>query len=162
MPEYLDGLVSAVFATHGLSSRRVHVETRVEPIVLDLDTAVSAGLMANELLTNAVKHAFPSRSEGTITLAMEELEPGRYRLSIADDGIGLPPHVRVSKPDSLGLRLVHELARQLRGTVRREESDGTHVAVEFCAKRVTASASRSVSQAKTPAKKSARGVYQAY
>lgn len=153
MAEYLEGLVSAVFATHRLSSRRVRVETSVDPVVLDLDTAVSAGLMANELLTNAVKHAFPADSEGTITLAMEEPEPGRYRLSVFDDGIGLPSRVRVGKPDSLGLSLVHELARQLRGTVRAESSEGTHVVVEFSAKRVTSPARSGVSPPKRPEKK---------
>jgi len=91
--------------------------------------AVKCGLILNELLTNAVKYAFPN-GEGTITVIVEE-ENGRGILSVVDDGVGLPDDFKLDQVATLGLQLVNLLAEQLHGTVQVHRDKGTRFSVSF-------------------------------
>ena len=84
---------------------------------LSVETAVPLGLMLNELLSNCFKHAFPDDRRGRIEIVLSSPEAGRGRLSVADDGVGLPPNPAAERPGSLGLELVETLSDQLRGTL---------------------------------------------
>jgi len=96
-------------------------------MVMDLDRAVFSGLVLNECISNALKHAFPARRPGTIHIRLCKT-PGGFILAVADDGIGLPAGV-VSHPGrSLGVRLMHALASQLAGRVEFHDANpGTEV-----------------------------------
>jgi two-component sensor histidine kinase len=102
---------------HGLAEllrdvRPIVVRVKAIPISVDASVAVSIGLIANELVTNAFKYAFPDGEGGTVQITLEPAGEGIV-LSVEDDGIGVPP----SKKDGLGTRLVHLLASHLGGTV---------------------------------------------
>jgi len=89
------------------------------------DRAVSIGLVVNELVTNAAKHAFPGRDLGTITVTLRNLAEGGWRVTVADDGVGMPGETRATdKGNGLGSRLVEAFARQAGGKLAIE-SDGT-------------------------------------
>jgi two-component system, sensor histidine kinase PdtaS len=95
---------------------------------------VPCGLIINELVTNALKHAFPADRRGRITLDLQA-DPGGVRtLRIADNGVGLPPGLDHEKTDTLGLQLVSNLADQLGGTLEVERKAGTAFRVTFRAR----------------------------
>jgi PAS domain S-box-containing protein len=102
---------------------RVHVDSEVVPVEVGIETAVPLGLIVNELVTNAYKHAFPAHRPGKITLRLAATDDGRLELSVSDDGVGLPAGLDPGRATSLGLRLVLSLSEQLGATVD-QSSDG--------------------------------------
>lgn len=122
---YLDELCRDLIASvHKEDGTSIVLKTDIESELLPTDQAISIGLMVNELVTNAVKYAFPGETKGTILVTLKRL-PGALRLMVADDGQGLDPR----RADSgLGGRLVEGFAQQLGGQVEREsDSQGTTV-----------------------------------
>jgi PAS domain S-box-containing protein len=105
LAEYLESLVAGVRL---LTPRQdVRIELACEPAPLDLETAVPMGLVINELLTNAVRHAFPAGRAGLVQVAGRSAA-GQIEITVQDDGIGLPE----GAADRLGLKLVRRLVRQ--------------------------------------------------
>ena len=111
--------------------RDVHVNVSLESVTLDLDGAVRCGLIVNELVTNAYKHAFTGQSQGHITVALSRVDGGGSTLVVADDGVGMSSDVNLETVDSLGLQLVHHLARQLGGTISVAQDGGTRFQITF-------------------------------
>lgn len=107
----------------------VIVECMVDPIELDLDTAIPIGLIVNELLTNALKYAFPMDSTGRIEISMKEMDNNVLNLVVSDNGIGKTTIL----PSNLGFgsQLILLLTKQLRGTVHEEVTNGTRVSFEL-------------------------------
>jgi two-component sensor histidine kinase len=101
----------------------------IDPVSLALDTAVPCGLIVNELLTNAFKHAFPEGRAGRVTVRVRR-DGARVHLEVADDGVGLDLS-RAAAPGHIGLDLVRALARQLRAGLDFEARAGTLVRLTF-------------------------------
>jgi len=117
MRQYLSELCLAL--QEGLlDGRDIRLHCRSDSLWLERDRAVSIGLLANELVTNAAKHAFAGRDEGTIAVELARSEAG-LELVIADDGIGFAPDA-VPRPDSLGQKLIAAFVDQAGGTIVRE------------------------------------------
>lgn len=112
--EYATSLSSMLIRSYATTSG-IKLKTDIEKVDLNLDIAVPIGLITNELLSNAMKYAFPGDRGGTVTVALKIKEPGHYQLAISDDGIGLPEGLQVEKAKSLGLRLVRILTGQIGG-----------------------------------------------
>jgi len=125
--EYLQVLSRELYAQHA-GAVPVQLELALQPLVLRMDQAMPCGLIANELLTNAFKYAFPQTGErDCITLRLIE-DAGEAQLEIVDNGQGLPAEFR----QGLGLHLVDRLARQLDGACGQvERPDGTHWVLRF-------------------------------
>ena len=99
---------------------------------LPVDKAIPCGLIVNELVTNAFKHAFIGRRQDACVIRVSWEHAGtRRRLTVADNGVGMPSDVCLESPRKLGLRLVHMLARQLRGSVACECAAGCRITLEF-------------------------------
>ena len=96
------------------SSENVNIKIEVEDIKLDIDTFIPLGLILNELLTNALEHAFPNTKKGTISISLETKE-NMVLLNFIDDGIGLPENFSPQDSNSLGLELVDTLTNQIDG-----------------------------------------------
>ena len=95
------------------------------------DRAVSIGLIVNELVTNAAKHAFVGRDSGRIEVTFRN-RSGGWTLSVADNGVGLPPKGAPASPGSLGTRLIDAFARQAEGRLRTESGPaGTRVTLDL-------------------------------
>lgn len=109
----------------------VQVMMDVEPIHLEVDTAVPCGLIVNEIVSNAFKHAFTGGRSGVITVSLRLENPGFIRLSVGDDGVGLPPGLSVQKSKSMGMTLINALVSQIDGAVTVGPGPGTHIAVVF-------------------------------
>jgi two-component sensor histidine kinase len=128
---YLKSLASNLLHFNSVDVRRIRLETELEKAYLDIQTAIPAGLIANELLSNAMKHAFPGSRSGTIALAFRPLPEGGYLLSIKDDGIGFPKNIDYRKTDSLGLQIVSSLIDQVDGRLEIHRENGTEFRVVF-------------------------------
>jgi PAS domain S-box-containing protein len=130
--DYLRRLCHDMEASLAPSPGQVRIEVDAdEDMVSGPDLVVPLGLIVGEVLTNAFKHAFPDGRRGRVSVRLRMNGGGRMRLSIEDDGIGLPPTRRAG---SLGLRLVEMLARQIRATATvepRHGGEGTLVVLTF-------------------------------
>ena len=128
---FLDSLVPVLIDSYVVDSSRISVRIDVDPVQLPIDSAVPCGLIVNELITNALKHAFGVRDHGEIRVALTCLANNETMLSVSDDGIGFPDRIDMSSTDTLGLQLVHLLADQLGGTVTIHRSGPTRITLQF-------------------------------
>jgi PAS domain S-box-containing protein len=110
---------------------RLQMQTDGDPLVVDIETAFPASLIANELITNAIKHAFVGRSTGTIAISVEKSAGGRVRLLVADDGIGGVTAETFAANGSLGSTIVRRLVRQLGGLLAVEPGPGARISITF-------------------------------
>ena len=108
----------------------LEIETPDE-ITLDVDRAIPCGLILNELMTNALKHAFPGGRTGKLRVVLRRDGGGRAALIVEDDGVGMPAETELPARDSMGFRLVRAFADQLGGELRVNRSPGTSVGVYF-------------------------------
>ncbi|CAD6534218.1 Serine/threonine-protein kinase PknD [Paraburkholderia hiiakae] len=109
----------------------VDMQIAVDDIQLDMNRAVSCGLIINELVSNALKHAFPNQRGGVLRIDLRALDTQRCELRVSDDGVGLAPDFSLERDETLGLRLVHDLVLQLRGSVDVSQQEGTTFTIFF-------------------------------
>jgi PAS domain S-box-containing protein len=129
--DYVKSLVHNISQAVDLRSKSIALTLDVDEIVLPVDKAVPCGLIVNELMTNAVKHAYPQRAQGTITIRFRQEADHDGVLTIADDGVGLAPGFDLGKTSSLGLQLVTTLTRQLNGRLDIGGGPGAKFSVTF-------------------------------
>jgi two-component sensor histidine kinase/sensor domain CHASE-containing protein len=110
---------------------QVGIRIDVDDIPMHTDVSVPVGLIMNELLANALAHAFPRDRRGTITVRMKRVNEGRIEIAISDDGVGFPRDIDYRNPSSLGLKIVNMLVQQIRATLDMESRDGTTFRVTF-------------------------------
>src|SRR5690606_23629904 len=120
---YLQNLCSNLIASYHLYSGAVQLRTELQNVELVLDQAIPCGLLLNELITNALKYAFPEGKSGEIFIELTE-KNGRISLVVADNGIGLPADFDILNSDTLGLQLVSTLVEQLEGEIQVDSSEG--------------------------------------
>ncbi len=102
-----------------------------DAVTLELDKAVPCGLIVNEILTNALKHAFPDNRTGTVTIVLSQSAPSSIRLTISDDGIGFPVDAEFRSMTSMGMTLILSLTQQVGGIISLERRGGTTFVFEF-------------------------------
>ena len=110
---------------------QVELKLAVAPVVLPVDTAVHCGLILNELVSNALKHAFPAGHAGTLWVELEQHPTTGLTLRVRDNGLGLPAGLDWRTTKSLGLHLVQMLVSQLHGTIEPGPGPGTEFRVTF-------------------------------
>jgi len=130
MEAYIRGLVADLKQSYGACT--IAIEVDASDVMLDIDSAVPCGLLISELVSNAMKHAFPSPGDRTASQADEirmALRPsprdGKLELTVSDNGVGLPPDLDLEHAKTLGLRLVSMLTRQLDGALDVECAPGS-------------------------------------
>lgn len=111
-------------------SERIKVNVEMKELELDVDTAVPLGLIVNELLTNALKYAFPGGEKGKIELSLKNLDKDNFQLKISDNGVGKPLHSK-AKGTGFGTQLVELLTRQIDGKLTQDVSNGTNILINF-------------------------------
>jgi PAS domain S-box-containing protein len=117
------------------SRSRIELRARLADVTLDLDRAVPVMLIVNELVSNALKHAFPDERAGCVSVELLALPGARYSVAVTDDGVGLPPNFDPRLVPSLGLQLVADLTQQLDGTLAVRSDGGTTFTLTFSAAR---------------------------
>jgi PAS domain S-box-containing protein len=128
---YVRSLAANVFQSTGASPATVYLEVAIEDITLTVDKAIPCGLILNELIMNALKHAFPEQRAGKIRIEMARAGAGLVRMIVQDDGVGLPGGLDFRRSDSLGLQLVCTLAEQLAATINVQSEHGTSFDLTF-------------------------------
>ena len=130
--DYAARLLHQLWAAHRTPVGTVTLTLAVAPVCLPADTAVTCGLLLNELASNTLKHAFPNGRTGQVTVGLDHTPAtGAACLWVRDDGIGLPADRDWRQAPSLGLRLVQMLTQQLRGTVATGPGPGAEFRVNF-------------------------------
>jgi two-component sensor histidine kinase len=129
--EYLLSLLAMLFRSYGTHSGTVNLETHVDPIFLDIDTAIPVGLLVNELVSNSLSYAFPENRPGTIRIDFRAVRDEEFALTLRDDGVGFPPEFDLDKVPTLDFRLVKILTSQLGGTLSCHRNGGTEFTLTF-------------------------------
>ena len=114
------------------SDTDIRLRIDIPEVELGIDTALPLGLLINEAVTNALKYGFEGRDTGEISISLEKEDEHGYVLRIGDDGVGYPENMDYKTSKSLGLKLIHNLSRQLKGSVIRDLSKrGTNYIIRF-------------------------------
>jgi two-component sensor histidine kinase len=127
--EYVEALARDMFTAYSVNCDRVRLRLVLEPVSLDLNQAMPCGLILNELITNALKYAFPGTRTGELLIGLRCDEEGSVALRVEDDGVGMP--ASSDRRRTLGLEIVDVLTRQLGGTLTREAGPGVHSTLVF-------------------------------
>jgi two-component sensor histidine kinase len=146
MAAYVQELVTSLRVAHGTNAALIKID--VSNITLPFDAVSPCGLLINELVSNALKHAFPSSppsapavatgnqvkgesNEIRITLRPLPRDENKMELTVSDNGVGLPTGIDLENPTSLGLTLVKLLIRQLKATLEVKQEAGTTFKIVF-------------------------------
>jgi two-component sensor histidine kinase len=115
----------------------VSLQYELEDMSLPVETAIPCGLILNELVGNALKHAFPGGAKGTIRVGLRTLPDRLISLSVSDDGIGIAHELNIRKLNSLGMQLVETLVGQIEGHLEIVRHQGTTFRITFPAEATT-------------------------
>ncbi|BAY12073.1 PAS domain-containing protein [Calothrix sp. NIES-2098] len=137
--QYIPELTTNLFNSYNINYGSVKLNTQVDNVSLDIESAIPCGLIINELVSNALKYAFPNNRQGEIQLrlyqeselAIENQHQSTLILIIRDNGIGLPEDFDSSKTKTLGITLVYGLVKQLRGSIEINSYQGTEFKITF-------------------------------
>jgi PAS domain S-box-containing protein len=127
---YINDLTDSLSETYVIDHSKIIVKSELEHIILDLRRAVPVGLIVNELVSNALKYAYPGNNSGKILIILEK-HNNKVTLRISDNGIGLPDGFNLENNSDMGLILVSLLTDQIKGKLRIENSGGTSVIITF-------------------------------
>ena len=128
---YARSLLSYLCRSHSSPASAIELKLDLQPVSLSVESAVPCGLILNELISNAFKHAFRGRSQGEVIAALGSCPDGRVFLRVSDNGVGLPAGTDWRQSRSLGLRLIHLLAGQLDASVEVRTDGGTEFKIAF-------------------------------
>ena len=112
-------------------TKEIDFHLNIQQATVNIETAHPCGLIINELISNALEHAFHNRDRGNITLEFNQDRLGFYNLLLKDDGLGFPHHKNFYQSESLGLELVSTLVEQLEGTIEMTNHNGTQIKISF-------------------------------
>jgi PAS domain S-box-containing protein len=126
--EYAGELATGLIANYAVQPDTIRLHLDLEKVTLNLNQAVPCALILNELIANALKHAFPGGRCGEIRIGLQTLGSDGFRLRVADNGVGLPAGITLESPRSFGMRLLRSLAKQLDGRMEfLRRAPGTEV-----------------------------------
>ncbi|MBD1807576.1 PAS domain S-box protein [Microcoleus sp. FACHB-SPT15] len=136
--DYIESLAMHLIQNYAVDPDRISLQLNLEPILLNLDTAIPCGLILNELVSNALKHGFPGNTGGTIWIGLCSVGTSvscdggdDFELVIGNNGVKLPELPDFSRAKSLGLQLVRVLIQQLEGQIEVSQSQGTEFKLRF-------------------------------
>ena len=132
LADYIRDLSSHLLRSYGINQSHVRLDIAIDNIALEIDTAVSCGLIINELITNSLKYAFPSSIlnqtvQGEIAITARLTDAEHFSICYRDSGVGLPEDFDIENARTLGLQLISSLTEQLGGLL----TVGEHHRAEF-------------------------------
>jgi len=128
--DYIQRLVSDLFYSYSIQKDQIKPLIEVEDVKLNIETAIPCGLIISELVSNSLKHAFPSGRKGELHVSLQTHDD-EYELKISDNGIGIPESIDYTKTNSLGLQLVNNLVKQVDGEIELNRHHGTEFKITF-------------------------------
>jgi PAS domain S-box-containing protein len=127
--DFVENIVRAIKDTFPERVNEIEFQFDVEPLQLNINQAVPCGLILNELITNAYKHAYPD-TEGIVNVSIKK-QGDQVTMVVEDNGVGIPEKISISQPATLGLTLINNLLRQLYADLSINNEQGTKVEVKF-------------------------------
>jgi PAS domain S-box-containing protein len=127
---YISALGTGLFVVFETEKHGIRFDLNIHNVYVDINTAIPLGLIINELVTNCLKHAFKGQEDCRISVTATK-NPGVMALIVADNGIGIAGDIILEDQNSLGLRLIRALTRQLHGTVVIDRTEGTKFTFAF-------------------------------
>jgi len=124
--EYIPNLIHKIASAFGREGLSVSINLDVQDVSLNIDHAIPFGLIVNELVMNAFKHAFVNHNDNILSVTFIHIESGMAELVVSDNGPGLPESYDAESETTLGMRLVNNLVQQLKGTLRYSGEKGAH------------------------------------
>ena len=131
MQAYVNSQIKDLFSIYPIRTRKIALKLELGPVVLDVDRAIHCALLINELVANAIWHAFREQERGTLHLGLSETAGGTLHLVVADDGMGLPEETKLSETKTIGLRMAYNFIQRLEGKLQLTRSGGTRFEVNF-------------------------------
>ena len=128
---YIQNLIANVSRSYGVNSDNISIKAKVKDVYLSIDKAIPCGLIINELISNSLKHSFPSATKGEISIDFHLNKDNNYTFMVSDNGVGIPEDFSFQTTKSLGLRLVNMLTQQLKGNVELDRTHGTTFKITF-------------------------------
>jgi len=128
---YIQTLVLHLFQVYVIDPENIRLETDFEDVSLDINSAIPCGLILNELISNALKHAFPAGRKGALSVRMKRTPDDLVLIQVSDDGIGLPDDFDSRNPKSFGFQIMNLLIEQLEAKLTVNQSRGTAFTVTF-------------------------------
>ena len=128
---FLDTLLSTLVSSYGVGSDRISLSIGLSNVRLPINAAIPCGLIVNELVSNALKHAFPGSRAGDISISLAQQGQDQVLLSVSDNGIGIPAGFDIDQATTLGLQLVSLLVDQLGGTLTIKRAGPTRFQLQF-------------------------------
>jgi PAS domain S-box-containing protein len=129
--EYIESLVGHLLSSYIDNPQRIVMKVDIGDIQMGIDRAIPYGLIINELVSNAIKHAFPNGRSGEIAISLRADDRGVLTLTVADNGVGLPPGLDFRNTETLGLQLVNLLTKQLWGELSLLNKGGATFIISF-------------------------------
>ncbi len=127
---YTQNLVESLQSSYGIDSGSIRTELNIDKIHLDINSAISIGLILSELVTNCYKYAFTGKEKGLLSIGLHE-QGDILVMNISDNGNGLPKDFDMDNVSSFGLKLVYSLAKKLKADVSIESKEGTSVTLKI-------------------------------
>ena len=132
MKEYINDLFDLIRSSYNSHFGKIGFNLDLDDIFVSIDTAVSCGIIINELLSNSFKYAFPDKRDGFITIQLKLIDENKLFLKIEDNGIGIPDKFDLTEADSLGIRTIIGIAEnQLMGDIIFKSEEGFSCEIKF-------------------------------
>lgn len=129
--DFLEALIPTLVNSYLVTGKQITLNINAEHVYLPINSAIPCGLLINELITNALKHAFTGLHEGEISVNITVADEARVHLIVSDDGRGISDELNLDTIDTLGLRLVNLLAQQLNGILQIQRKKPTQFSLNF-------------------------------
>lgn len=125
LSEYIKNLSNSLLRSYSNINSNIKLKTEIENPKLNIDTTIPCGLIINELVSNSLKHAFHNRENGEIEIKLKITDKNMIKLTISDNGVGLPLELDFENIETIGLQLVDSLVKQLDGKMEIDTTEGT-------------------------------------
>lgn len=129
--EYAKKLAHYLFRAYSVNTARIKLRVSTGAVMTEVNQAMSCGLIINELVSNALKHAFPSGAEGEVYVEVRPKEDGLVAVTVGDTGVGMPKEVELGQTKTLGVQLVNTLVQQIKGVIEVHRKGGTEFVITF-------------------------------
>lgn len=130
LKDYLSNLIWQI-SNSSSPEKNIAIQSKLIDLQTDIDTAIPIGLITNELMSNAYKHAFKNKDNGTISVELTHIKDNKYCLKIFDNGLGIPADFDLSSVESLGMDIVSILCEQINAELKIYNADGAHFEIIF-------------------------------
>jgi two-component sensor histidine kinase len=130
--DYIKSLAKGLLLSYKMDTSKIALKINIETVSFSIETAIPCGLIINELISNSLKYAFPDGRDGEINISLRSLDKDELEIIVSNDGVSFPKDLDFRNTESLGLRLVTNLAEnQLHGKIELNRSKGTEFQIRF-------------------------------